>query len=210
MELITLIPIPDWTSPVPPRSLLTFILLHTDGGVGEDTGISLQVVVVGAVIILILEGAVLTTLLCGERGHSCEVMRARKGEQYTHTEQGTQETPQSAPSSASHVTFLQLLHHLDLELARAAVPFQVACPPGLAADTVPDALTHSLEALGRGGGDSQGGREDTALKGRAGEAAPRPRVRARSRSKREITNEGFISPVDSKLSYTNSLHLGSN
>lgn len=72
----------------------------------------------------------------------------------------------SAPSSASHVTFLQLLHHLDLELARAAVPFQVACPPGLAADTVPDALTHSLEALGRGGvgwsGTPPGVREDTA------------------------------------------------
>lgn len=75
---------------------------------------------------------------------------------HTHTEQGTQETPHVAvPSSASPVTFLQLLHHLDLEVAGAAVPFQVACPPGLAADTVPDALTDSLEALGRGGWDGQ-------------------------------------------------------
>lgn len=168
MELVTLIQTPRWTPPAPPRSLLTFILLHTDGGVGEDAGVSLQGVVVGAVIILILEGAVLASLLCGERGHGCEVTRARKdlgstlhAHTHTHTEQGTQETPHvSAPSSASHVTFLQLLHHLDLELARAAVPFQAARPPGLAADTVPDALTHSLEALGEVGWDGQGCPQD--------------------------------------------------
>lgn len=191
MELVTLIQIPGWTSPAPPTSLLTFILLHTDSGVGEDTGVSLQGVVVGTVIILILEGAVLPSLLCGERGHGCDQGQERLGEQpyvCTHTEQGTQETPHS---SASHVTFLQLLHHLDLEVAGAAVPFEVACPPGLAAHTVPDALTHSLEALGRGGvgwsGTAPGARQDTALKGRAGEAAPHPRVRATSRSKREVT-----------------------
>lgn len=155
MELVTLIQTPGWTSPAPPRPLLTFILLHTDSGVGEDTGVSLQVVVVGAVIILILEGAVLTTLLCGERGHSCEVTRTDLGAAlgtHTHGAGHTGDTAPSAPSSASPVTFLQLLHHLDLELARAAVAFQVACPPGLAAHTVPDALTHSLEALAEVGG----------------------------------------------------------
>lgn len=153
MEFITLIQIPGWTSPSPARSLLTFVLLHTDGGVGEDTGVSLQGVVIGAVIILILEGAVLTSLLCGERGHCCKLSREGLGEHpvCTHTEQSTQEMPHTSAPSSSHVTFLQLLHHLDLELAGAAVPFQVACPPGLAADTVPDAVTHSLEALGRGG-----------------------------------------------------------
>ena len=197
MELVTLIQTPGWTSPAPPRSLLTFILLHTDGGVGEDAGVSLQGVMVGAIIILILEGAVLASLLCGERGHGCEVTRARNdlgSTLHAHMEQGTQETLHvSAPSSASHVTFLQLLHHLDLELARAAVPFQAARPPGLAADTVPDALTHSLEALGEGGWDGQGhprerGRTQP-LKGRAGDTAlhPHPRARARSRSKRGVT-----------------------
>lgn len=45
-------------------SLLTFLLLHLDGGIGENTGVSLQCVVVGAVILLILEGAVLIGLLC--------------------------------------------------------------------------------------------------------------------------------------------------
>lgn len=76
----------------------------------------------------------------------------------------------SAPSSASHVTFLQLLHHLDLELAGAAVPFEVACPPGLAADTVPDALTHSLEALGRVGWDGQGHPQEPGRTQRLGKA----------------------------------------
>lgn len=33
-------------------------------------------------------------------------------------------------------------------MARAAVPFHIACSPGLAANAVPDALTHSLEAQG--------------------------------------------------------------
>lgn len=47
-------------------------------------------------------------------------------------------------------TFLQLLHHLDLEVARAAVPFPVARSPGLALDAVPDALADGLETLGRG------------------------------------------------------------
>lgn len=77
MEVVSLIQIPGWTSPAG-HALLTFILLHTDSGVGEDTGVSLQRVVVGAVIILILEGAVLTSLLCGNREHGCEVTRARK------------------------------------------------------------------------------------------------------------------------------------
>lgn len=47
-------------------------------------------------------------------------------------------------------TFLQLLHHLDLEVARAAVPSPVARSPGLALNAVPDALADGLEALGRG------------------------------------------------------------
>lgn len=71
-------PDPRLDIPCSPRALLTFILLHTDSGVGEDTGVSFQCVVVGAVIILILEGAVLTSLLCRERGQGCEVTRTRK------------------------------------------------------------------------------------------------------------------------------------
>lgn len=49
-----LVQISGWTSP-PAWSLLTFFLLHTDGGVGEDTGISLQGIVVRAIVLLILE-----------------------------------------------------------------------------------------------------------------------------------------------------------
>lgn len=49
-----LIQTPSWTSP-PVGSLLTFFLLHADGGVGEDSGVSLQGVVVRAIVLLVLE-----------------------------------------------------------------------------------------------------------------------------------------------------------
>lgn len=57
---------------------------------------------------------------------------------------------QADPTSLHLGTFLQLLHHLHVEVAHAAVPFPVACSPGLALHTVPDALAHGLEALGKG------------------------------------------------------------
>jgi len=79
-----LIQTPGWTSP-PARSLLTFFLLHPDGGVGDDGGISLQGVVVGAIILLVLERAVLAGLLCRERGHGCKVIRKSLGSSPTCT-----------------------------------------------------------------------------------------------------------------------------
>lgn len=69
---------------------------------------------------------------------------------HTHRAGPTGDTPHvSAPSSASPGTFLQLFHHLDLEVAHAAVCFLVARSPGLAANAVPYALAHSLETLSR-------------------------------------------------------------
>lgn len=60
-----LVQTPGWTSP-PAGSLLTFFLLHVDGSVGEDGGVSLQGVVVRAIVLLVLERAVLAGLLCRE------------------------------------------------------------------------------------------------------------------------------------------------
>lgn len=185
MELVTLIQTPGWTSPAPPRPLLTFILLHTDSGVGEDTGVSLQVVVVGAVIILILEGAVLTTLLCGERGHSCEVTRTDLGSSSRHTH----------TRSRAHRRHRTICTQLCLSCYLSSAP----PPSGSGAGTSCSCLSGCLSprsgsahspgcshtqpgSPGRGGvgwsGTPPGGRTDTAPKGRAGEAAPHPRVRA--------------------------------
>ena len=116
------------------------------------------------------------------------------GEQpHMHGVGPTGDTPHvSAPSSTSPSTFLQLFHHLDLEVARAAVPFRAARSPGLAANAVPDALAHSLEALGRearwGGQETTHGEQRRTLppEGKAGEAMPCPHPGARARSKRGI------------------------
>lgn len=56
--------------------LLTFLLLHLDGGIGEDAGVSLQGVVVGAVVLLVLEGAVLAGLLCEQIGDMITRLRS--------------------------------------------------------------------------------------------------------------------------------------
>lgn len=138
-------PLSGWASP-PARSLLTSPSLHADGGVGEDAGVSLQAVVVRAIVLLVLEGAVLAGLLCTQRGPG----KARGAAPHGHTRaEPARDTPHApAPSPpASLGTFLQLLHHPDVQAARAAVPLGAARAPRLAANAVADALAHSLEAL---------------------------------------------------------------
>lgn len=150
-----------------------------------------------------------------ERGHDGKVIRTRKSLRSsptcTHTGHGTHATPHahthmpmgdtphvSAPFSASPGTFLQLFHHLDLEVAHAAVCFLVARSPGLAANAVPYALAHSLETLGRdtrwvGQEAAQGKQGKTSpLKGKGGGATPCPHPASRARSKRRITESNQL------------------
>lgn len=199
--MVTLIQILGWACPAG-HPLLTFILLHTDSGVGEDTGVSLQRVVVGAVIILILEGAILTSLLCGDRGHGCEVTRARKA-----LGSSLMCTPTQSRAHRTHHTWLCPALLLTLPFFSSSTiwiwrwqelqfPFRLPVPQ-VWQRTQSRMLSHTAWKPWAEGWDGQGhpqeqGRTQT-LKGRAGEAAPHPRVRARSRSKREITdNKQFM------------------
>lgn len=128
------------------------------------------------------------------QSHQDQEKRGEQPHTHAHRAGPTGDTPHvSAPSSASPGTFLQLFHHLDLEVARAAVPFRVACSPGLAANAVPDALAHSLEALSRegrwDGQETAHGEQGTTSppKGRAADAMLHPHPSSRARSKRGIT-----------------------